>query len=68
MDEKTLGLIIPMLYHSRFDPMTVVRDVMSQLWKLLIRQEKQKSILNQHQQAILELLLKNLEVIFNLFM
>eukprot|EP01038_Epipyxis_sp_PR26KG_P004446 gene4446-6289_t len=61
MDEKTLGLIIPMLYHSRFDPMTVVRDVMSQLWKLLIRQEKQKSILNQHQQAIMELLLKNLE-------
>lgn len=42
-----------MLYLSKFDPTTVVRDVMRLLWDKLIPSDQQKKLLLQHHKAIL---------------
>ena len=60
IDQSRLDSLLPMLYISRFDPTTVIKDVMRLLWDKLIPLDQQKKLLLIHHKAVLNHLSVNL--------
>ncbi len=61
VSDAKLVVLLPMLYHARFNPNTVIRDIMRQLWSNLIPEEgRQKALVAEYQSAMLAYCVTNL--------
>jgi proteasome component ECM29 len=60
INHSKIQLILPMLYLYKFDPITIVQEVMKNLWEKLIPKEKQKILMLSNQSIVIDYLAKML--------
>lgn len=60
ISKSKISQLIPVLYMSRFDPNTVIREVMLKLWDILVPLSQAEALLRSHQDELLKYFLINL--------